>query len=41
MSGFSSSKYFSRIFKEYYHIRPIDYRNGKCPSDVTLMDEVQ
>ena len=30
--GFSSSKYFSRIFKETYHIRPIDYRNGKTSS---------
>lgn len=28
-TGFSSPKYFSRIFKERYHIRPIDYRNGK------------
>ena len=31
MTGFGSSKYFSRIFKETYHIRPMDYRNGKKP----------
>ena len=31
MTGFGSSKYFSRIFKETYHIRPVDYRNGKSP----------
>lgn len=31
MVGFGSSKYFSRIFKETYHIRPSDYRNGKSP----------
>lgn len=26
--GFSSSKYFSRIFKKSYHVRPSDYRNN-------------
>lgn len=31
--GFSSSKYFSRIFKEAYHITPTEYRNGKLPDD--------
>ncbi len=27
--GFSSSRYFSKCFKDFYHVSPISYRNGK------------
>ena len=27
MTGFGDEKYFTRQFKEYYHITPSEYRN--------------
>ena len=29
MVGFNSHRYFSKCFKDTYHIRPLDYRTGK------------
>lgn len=37
--GFSSSRYFSKCFKDQYHISPISYRKGKSEDDEEEDDE--